>query len=106
MCKNVEEDVRNLFFGCPFSDACWTFLGVEWDLSLDFHAMVLNARIHFNSIIFREVFIIGCWAIWCHHNDIIFDGASLSFSLWKSFFVKELQAVALRAKPRVRDKLN
>jgi hypothetical protein len=104
--QHVEEDVRHLFFGCPFSYACWTYLGVDWDLNLDFQAMVLNARLHFNSIIFREVFIFRCWAIWCHHNDIIFDGASLSFLIWKRFFVKKLKAVALRAKPRVRDKLN
>jgi hypothetical protein len=78
---------------------------VLWHSSLDYQAMVLNARLRFNSIIFREVFIVGCWAIWCHRNDIIFDGFSLSFLLWKSFFVQELQAVALRAKPRVRDKI-
>jgi hypothetical protein len=106
LCENVEEDVRHLFFECPFSDACWTYLGVDWDPNLDFQAMVLNVRLHFNSIIFREVFIIDCWAIWCHRNDIIFDDASLSFSLWKRFFVKELKVVAIRAKPRVRDKLN
>jgi hypothetical protein len=78
---------------------------VLWHSSLDYQAMVLNARLRFNSIIFREVFIVGCWAIWCHRNDIIFDGFLLSFLLWKSFFVQELQAVALRAKPRVRDKI-
>jgi hypothetical protein len=104
--QNVEEDVRHLFFEFPFGDACWIYLGVDWDLNLDFQAMVLNVRLHFNSIIFREIFIIGYWAIWCHYNDIIFDGASLSFLLWKRFFVKELKAVDLRAKPRVRDKLN
>jgi hypothetical protein len=25
--QNVEEDVWHLFFGCPFIDACWIFLG-------------------------------------------------------------------------------
>jgi hypothetical protein len=67
--------------------------------------MVLNARLLFNSIIFREVFIINCWAIWCHRNDLIFDGSSLSFSKWRSSFVKELHAVTLQAKPQLHDKL-
>jgi hypothetical protein len=58
--ENLEEDIRHLFFVCPFSDACWTYLGVQWDLSLDFEAMVLHARLHFNSMIFREIVIIGC----------------------------------------------
>jgi hypothetical protein len=68
------------FFWCLFSDACWTHLGIKWDLSLEFQAMVLNTRFHFNSVIFREIFIISAWSLWCHRNDIIFDGASLSFS--------------------------
>jgi hypothetical protein len=61
MCvENVVEDIQHLFFGCPSSDACWTYLGVYWDLSLEFQAMVLHARIHLNSVISREIFIIGC----------------------------------------------
>jgi hypothetical protein len=103
--EGLEEDFKHLFFSCPFSDACWTFLGVHWDLSLDFQHMVLMARLNFNSVIFREVLIIGCWAIWCHRNDIIFDSATLSFSSWKSTFVRELSAVSPRAKPSVKNKL-
>jgi hypothetical protein len=91
----LEEDFKHLFFSCPFSDACWTFLGIHWDPTLDFQHMVLKARLNFSSVIFREVFIIGCWAIWCHRNDIIFDGVSLSFSSRKSTFVRELSAVSL-----------
>jgi hypothetical protein len=57
--ENVEDqDISHLFFSWPFSDACWNYLGIQWDLSLEFQAMVLNARLHFNSDIFREIFII------------------------------------------------
>jgi hypothetical protein len=104
--SSVEENVRHLFFSCPFSDACWTYLGVIWDLSLDFQPMVFQERLHFDASFFREVFIIGCWALWCHQNDIIFDGSSLSFSSWKFFFVKELRAVTLRVKPQLGDRIN
>jgi hypothetical protein len=46
MCvENVMEDIQDLFFGCPFSDACWAHLGVHWDLALDFRAMVLHAQL-------------------------------------------------------------
>jgi hypothetical protein len=57
--ENLEEDIRHLFFACPFSDACLTYLGIQWDLSLDLETMVLNARLQFNSVIFREIFIIS-----------------------------------------------
>jgi hypothetical protein len=54
-----KEDFKHLFFSCPFSDACWILLGVHWDLSFDFQQMILMARLNFNSVIFREVSIIG-----------------------------------------------
>jgi hypothetical protein len=38
-------------------------------------------------------------------NDIIFYVASLSFSQWKRIFLSELQAVSLRVKPQVKDKI-
>jgi hypothetical protein len=44
--------------------------------------MILNARLRFNSVIFREIFIVDAWAIWCHRNDIIFDDSALSFAKW------------------------
>jgi hypothetical protein len=75
------------------------------NVSLEFQAMVLHARIHFNSVIFREIFIIGCWSLWCHRNDIIFYAASLSFSQWKRIFLRELQAVSLRVKSRVKEEM-
>jgi hypothetical protein len=102
---NVEEDIRHLFFSYLFSDACWTYLGIHWDLSLDFQSMILNARLRFNSVIFREIFIVGSWAIWCHRNDIIFDDSALSFAKWRTFFIRELDLVLLRAKPRIADKI-
>lgn len=46
--ENVEEDIRHLFFTCPFSDACQTVL---WDLALPFEAMVLQVRLWFNLAI-------------------------------------------------------
>jgi hypothetical protein len=58
-----------------------------------FELMVPRARLHFNSVIFKKNFIIVCWSLWCH--NIIFDGASLSFSKW-GFFLKELELVTLK----------
>jgi hypothetical protein len=102
MCiENVEEDFWHLFFCCPFSDACLTYLGIQWDSSLDFQLMVLDARQIFGLATFREIFILGCWSLWCHRNDIIFDAGSLTFSKWRAHFVREMNAVTLGVKPQL-----
>ncbi|KAG2655638.1 hypothetical protein PVAP13_1KG026000 [Panicum virgatum] len=103
--EHVEEDILHLFFRCPFSQACWLFLGIDWDLTLDPYLMFLRAREAFNSVIFREVVIIATWCIWCHRNDIIFYGSSLSFSSWRCAFLKEMNAVTLRVKPQLKEKI-
>ncbi|KAF8667583.1 hypothetical protein HU200_052785 [Digitaria exilis] len=91
--ENVEEDIWHLFFDCIFSQACWIFLNVQWDLSLDLQTMILRARQRFNSVIFKEVVIIAMWAIWKYCNNIIFDGQSLSFASWRRIFTENMKAV-------------
>jgi hypothetical protein len=81
-------------------------LGIAWDITLDHQLMFLKAREDFNSVIFREVIIITSWNLWCHHNNIIFDGASLSFSAWRRAFLQDLKAVTLRVKPQLKLKLD
>nr|TKW09525.1 hypothetical protein SEVIR_6G108100v2 [Setaria viridis] len=100
-----EEDIFHLFFDCPFSQACWIFLGVIWDTSLDYGQMILKARQEFGKVFFGEIVIIASWAIWCHRNNIIFDGASLSFAAWRELFEKDIKLVTLRVKPVLRDKI-
>jgi hypothetical protein len=34
--NNIEEIAFNLFFSCPFSQACWRLLGIHWDFDGDF----------------------------------------------------------------------
>lgn len=89
----------HLFFDCPFSQACWIFLGVQWDLALPPLDMIIAAREHFGSPVFREVVNVAAWSIWCHRNCIIFDNKRLSFMAWRSHFTEEMKLVTLRAKP-------
>jgi hypothetical protein len=60
----VEETISHLFFDCPFSQACWTFLGISWDFDIPFLDMIIQARQAFASISFREVVMIAYWSIW------------------------------------------
>ncbi|KAF8723006.1 hypothetical protein HU200_022152 [Digitaria exilis] len=93
--ENVEEDIKHLFFCCPFLSTCWLYLNIQWDTSLDFQTMMLCARESFNSVVFREVVIMSMWAIWTQHNIIIFDEGFLSC----------MKAVTLRVKPRIKGKI-
>lgn len=42
--ENADEDIVHLFFECPFSRPCWTYLKIHWDTSLDFQTMLLRVR--------------------------------------------------------------
>lgn len=95
----------HLFYNCPFSQACWIFLDIHWDTTLDFQTMVLRARERFDSVIFWKVIIMAMWSIWPHRNNIISYGASLSFASWRRNFIEGMKAVTLRAKPQIKDKL-
>nr|TKW38309.1 hypothetical protein SEVIR_1G106500v2 [Setaria viridis] len=97
--ENDEETLWHLFFDCPFNQACWIFLGINWDTALQPTEMITKAREDVNSCIFREVLIIACWSIWCHRNTIIFDNGSLFFKRWRSLFEREMNLVNLRVKP-------
>jgi hypothetical protein len=51
MCiENTKEDFWHLFCAAPFSDACWTYLGIQWDTSLDFQLMVRKTKIWFGYL--------------------------------------------------------
>lgn len=73
LCRDQkEETLVHLLFECTFSHRCWRFLGLQWNLQLQPDAILNQARRVFNSRIFREVLIVGCWTIWCHRNGVIF----------------------------------
>ncbi|KAF8711301.1 hypothetical protein HU200_029324 [Digitaria exilis] len=102
--ENVDEDIMHHFF-TPFSSACWTYLDIHWNTSVDFQTMMLEARVNFGSVIFREVIIMAMWSIWTHRNSIIFDGGSLSFAWWRRSFVEGMMTVTLRINSHIKDKI-
>jgi hypothetical protein len=75
-----EETLVNLFFSCSFSQWCWRFVGINWDLSLMTSDMIIAGRRLFHSRIFREMSMVACWSIWRLRNEIIFDNGTLSLS--------------------------
>ena len=66
--------------------------------------MFVGAREAFGLVVFREVVIEVFWSLWKHINDIVFDGASVSFSTWKALFLQDLKLVM--SHPILRTKSN
>jgi hypothetical protein len=55
-----EETLVHLFFSCSFSQWCWRFVGINWDLSLMTSDMIIAGRRLFHSRIFREMSTVAC----------------------------------------------
>lgn len=98
-----EETSFHLFFECGFSQACWSSIAINWDLSLQPFDMMLKAKLNFMNPCFREVLITTCWAIWTTRNVMIFDHGRVDTSVWKRRFIQELGHVCTKAKPSLRD---
>jgi hypothetical protein len=94
--NNVEETAFHLFFSCPFSKECWQYLGIQWNYANEFFQMLLQAKQHFQSPFFMEIFTIAAWQIWKQRNDFIFDRGRPSFSSWKRLFIEEAKLQAWR----------
>ncbi|KAF8779404.1 hypothetical protein HU200_002672 [Digitaria exilis] len=104
--EGVQETSWHLSFECPFSQACWLFLGINWNFHMESLHMITQARLDFGNVIFRKVFILACWSIWCHRNNIIFYNGERSFAFWRRIFEKEMKLVTLRVNLVFRDKIS
>lgn len=94
-----EETSFHLFFECPFSNERWESIPIFWNLNLRPLDMILQARSDFNSPIFREILITGCWIIWNTRNKVIFDNGQTNVDQWKRDFKQERGLVCTKAKP-------
>ncbi|KAG2650254.1 hypothetical protein PVAP13_1NG224419 [Panicum virgatum] len=86
----TEEDIEHLFFSCPFATNCWLRLNIAWNLDLDLHQRVSQARNNFQHGFFMEVFLIGPWELWKVRNAVIFDNAQPMVHLWSVKFREQL----------------
>lgn len=104
--SNSEGTCFHLFFSCPFSTACWNSVNITWNINLQPLDMICQARIDFNSCIFREIVITACWVIWTTRNGVIFDAKSHNLNHWKHDFKEELGLVCIKAKKKTAVALN
>jgi hypothetical protein len=97
---DMEKILFQLFFVCPFSQACWNLVGINWNLIKPPHlGMIIDARINFANPVFREVLITACWSIWCSRNNLIFDNKACLLANWKAHFKHEIGLICIKSKP-------
>jgi len=89
--SGVEEDADHLLFACPFAARCWHKLQIQWDLSLDIHSRIVQAKNSSSYSFFMELLLIAAWEIWKLRNSVIFEGARPTFHLWTVRFKEQVQ---------------
>ena len=106
LCHNgPEETCFHLFFECPFSSDCWNSINIHRNFNLQPLDMIIQARIDFNSHIFREIFITSCWVLWKARNGIIFDNQTATLLEWRASLKEELGQICIKAKKSISDPL-
>lgn len=101
MCTEcIHEDIKHLFFICPFAKQCWQFLGIIWHDQLTLMDMITDGGTQFNLPFFMEVLAIATWNIWKRRNDLIFKNIQPSFGFWRVNFKEDF---AHRAKESHRE---
>ena len=78
---NSEIDIEHLFFACPFATSCWNRLSIQWNLGLDLHQRICQARQAFPHNFFMEVFLAATWELWKLRNAVIFDNVQSTVHL-------------------------
>jgi hypothetical protein len=51
----------------------WWALGLEWNVDMNIHQMIDEAKQRMSLDIIMEIMIAGCWSIWDQRNDAIFN---------------------------------
>jgi hypothetical protein len=96
--SNTRESRDHLFFECPFAQACWTTIGIDWELELPISARILTSKHTFNSPFFMEIIACAAWNIWRMRNDIIFQNQPISLDRWRVKFQADLLLHQYRVK--------
>ena len=91
-----------MFFECRFSSACWSVLGIAWDLSLELSDRLAEAERNWGSPLFLEVAILGAWNVWKQRNRKHFEGVDTDMQTWIVQMKSDLDTLSCRVKPEMK----
>jgi hypothetical protein len=93
----------HLFFECSFSQSFWWAIGFEWNVDMNIHEMIIDAKARYSLQFVMDIIISGCWSLWDQRNDAIFNGnfpeLRRCIIKFKNFFSLNIH----RAKPSLRE---
>jgi hypothetical protein len=99
---NTNETFMHLFFQCTFSHEFWNLLHMQWDANDEIYDMISNGRGTNPIACFMEVLIMGCWSLWNHRNNVIFEGKTINLHVCFNFFKECFSLIRNRAKPNLK----
>jgi hypothetical protein len=53
-----------MFFECNFSQGFWWAIGIEWNVDMDIHQMIADAKNRYSMSFLMDIIITGCWSLW------------------------------------------
>jgi hypothetical protein len=92
-----------MFFECNFSQGFWWAIGIEWNVDMDIHQMIADAKTRYSISFIMDIIITGCWSLWDQRNNAIFNGVYPDLQTcivkFRNYFCLNMH----RAKPSLRE---
>ena len=101
--SSVEETLEHLFFQCPLTMACWSFIQVHVGNRETTFEVLENIKEQLHTPIFMNIIILMCWTIW--ECGLIFQGTRPSISRCREAVKKELVLLQHRVKSKHKNQL-
>ena len=91
MCNSAVEDLLHVFFSCPFALACWQYVGMVVDMSLEeFVLSWLLGKLETSSDSEASVIAKVLWGIWFFHNKKVWENKVVTSAIAMDWSAKSI----------------
>ena len=101
--QQIEETVEHMIFQCPFSQRCWSILGITWQQTGSRLRWISMAAHDWSSPMFMDVFLQAAWSIWKERNNKHFRSIPPTILSWLQRFKHDFALLQHRTREDVRD---
>jgi hypothetical protein len=100
--SGAPETIDHLFFTCPFAQACWASIQLNWDDSLQLPDRLIRGKETHQLPFVMEAAAIAAWELWKLRNDKVFQRRDPTLVLWLANFKSQCLLQSLRFKEDLR----